>query len=74
MMAELEEEVVFETKADQVEFKTKTNGDSLHVVGLHLTAEQAASLAWLVNAGQNRVLEFEVKLLPEPEPEPEPES
>ena len=72
-MAELEEEVVFETQTDQVEFKTKTNGDSLHVIGLHLTAEQAASLAWLVNAGISRKLEFEVKLLPEPEPEPEPE-
>ncbi len=72
-MAEIEEEVVFETRADQVEFKTKTNGDSLHVVGLHLTPEQAASLAWLVNAGVGRVLQFEVTLLPEPDPEPEPE-
>ena len=63
-MAEIDEEVVFETRADQVEFKTKTNGDSLHIVGLELTQDQAASLAWIVNSGNAAVLEFEVRVKP----------
>lgn len=61
-MPDIDEEVVFETKTDQVEFKTKTNGDSLHIIGLHLTKEQAASLAWLVNQDEGVILEIEIRV------------
>ncbi len=63
-MAEVEEEVVFHTSADSIEFKTKTNGDSIFIHTLHLTQAQATSLAWLVNADNNAELEFQVKVKP----------
>ncbi|KKL68440.1 hypothetical protein LCGC14_2124960 [marine sediment metagenome] len=59
---EIEEEVIFHTKADGIEFKTKTNGDSLFIHTLHLTQSQATSLAWLINADNNAELEFQVKV------------
>ncbi len=61
-MAEVEEEVIFLTKADQVKFFTKTNGDKLNLVDLKLTQNQATSLAWLVNAEDNAELEFQIKV------------
>ena len=61
-MAEIEEEVIFHTKADGIEFKTRTNGDTLFIHTLHLTQAQATSLAWLVNADDNAELEFQVKV------------
>lgn len=61
-MAEVEEEVIFHTKADQLEFKTRTNGDSLFIHTLSLSQSQATSLAWLVNADNNSELEFQVKV------------
>ena len=61
-MAEIEEEVVFHTKADQVEFHTKTNGDKLNIKNLKLTQKQATSLTWLVNADNQVELEWQVKV------------
>lgn len=61
-MAEIEEEVVFHTKADQVEFNTRTNGDKLRIRQLNLSQSQAASLTWLVNADNNVELEWQVKV------------
>jgi hypothetical protein len=61
-MAEIEEEVVFYTKADQIKFTTQTNGDVLFMHALKLTQEQATSMAWLVNADGNAELEFKVKV------------
>jgi len=61
-MAEIEEEVIFCTKPDAIEFKTRTNGDTLFIHKLHLTQAQATSLAWLVNADGNAELEFQVKV------------
>ena len=61
-MAEIEEEVVFHTRADQVKFFTQTNGDKLNLVNLKLTQGQATSMAWLVNADNNAELEFQVKV------------
>lgn len=63
-MAEIDEEVTFHTKADQIEFNTRTNGDRIHIRNLKLTQEQATSLAWLVNADDNAELEFQVKVKP----------
>ena len=59
---EIEEEVIFHTKADQVKFITHTNGDTVHLKNLTLSQAQATSLAWLVNADDNVQLEFQVKV------------
>jgi len=61
-MAEIKEEVTFFTKADQVRFETRTNGDRLHIKGFHLDPSQAASLAWLVNQDNNAQLKFKIKV------------
>lgn len=61
-MAEIDEECVFHTTADQVELRTKTNGDKLTITKLQLTQEQATSLAWLVNADDSAELQFQVKI------------
>lgn len=61
-MAEVDEEVTFHTKADQVQFHTQTNGDTIRMTNLKLTQAQATSLAWLVNADGNAELEFQVKV------------
>lgn len=61
-MPEIEEEVIFHTKADQIEFKTRTNGDEVHIHKLKLSQMQATSFTWLVNADDNAELEFSVKV------------
>ncbi len=61
-MAEIEEEVIFHTKADQVKLTTTTNGDTIVIKGFHLSQSQAASMAWLINADAGGELEFQVKV------------
>ncbi len=61
-MVEIEEEVIFHTRADQVQFHTQTNGDTVHLKNLNLTQGQATSMAWLVNADGSAELEFQVKV------------
>ncbi len=61
-MADVEEELTFYTKADQVQFNTRTNGDILHINNLALTQAQATSMTWLVNADNEAELEFSVKV------------
>ncbi len=61
-MTEVEEELTFFTKADQVQFNTQTNGDGLRINNLKLTQTQATSMAWLVNADNEAELEFSVKV------------
>ena len=61
-MAEIEEECTFHTKADQVQFHTQTNGDTIHIKGLGLTRDQATSMTWLVNSDDNHVLEWTVHI------------
>ena len=61
-MPEVEEEVTFYTKADQVKFSTQTNGDRIYLKDLKLTQAQATSFAWLVNADNNAELELQVKV------------
>jgi len=61
-MPEINDETVFNVGPDQAEFTTRTNGDMLLIRGIHLTAEQAASLAWLVNHDTETVLEITVKV------------
>lgn len=61
-MPEVEDECTFETTADQVQFSTKTNGDRIQIKGVHLTQDQATSLAWLINSKDHIKLEFTVKV------------
>ena len=61
-MPEIDEVCVFETKADQVQFTTQTNGDTIRIKNLMLTQEQASSFAWLVNADDTAILRFRVKV------------
>ena len=61
-MAEVDEECVFLTRADQVQFHTQTNGDTIRIKNLKLTQKQATSFAWLVNADDTAELEFQVKI------------
>ena len=60
-MPEIESEVIFTTGEDGVKFTTQTNGDIVLITGIHLTKDQAASLAYLVNC--KKKLSFEVKEL-----------
>ena len=59
---EVEEECIFHTRADQVQFSTQTNGDTIRIKNLMLTQKQATSFAWLVNADDTAKLEFQVKV------------
>ena len=61
-MAEVDEECVFHTRADQVKFQTQTNGDAIYLKNLKLTRAQATSMAWLVNTDGTAELEFQVKV------------
>ncbi|KKK56518.1 hypothetical protein LCGC14_3063730 [marine sediment metagenome] len=62
MAIEIEEELTFYTKADQLDFNTKTNGDKLFIHTLKLSQAQATTMTWLVNADDNAELEFNVKV------------
>ena len=44
---------------DLIQFNTKTNGDTIRIAGVHLTAGNAAALAYLINAGVE--LKVEIK-------------
>ncbi len=61
-MATINEKCEFETRADQIHFHTRTNGDKIHLKNLKLTQKQATNLAWLVNADDDAVLSIEIKL------------
>ena len=61
-MAEVDEECIFHTRADPVQFHTQTNGDTIRIKNLKLTQKQATSFAWLVNADNTGELEFQVKI------------
>lgn len=50
----------FTAGADQVRFTTQTNGDRIHIHNVHLGAEAAATLAYLINKVDNH-LKIEIK-------------
>ena len=60
-MPEIEDEVTFYIETDGAKLTTKTNGDILIFNDFHLTCEQAATLAWLVNSNQK--ISVQMKLL-----------
>lgn len=59
-MAELETEVALDVPSAHLDFLTKQDGDKLIMSRLHLTAEQAATIAWLTNC--EAVLSLQIKL------------
>ena len=60
-MPEIEDEVTFHIEIDGAKLTTKTNGDILIFNNFHLSREQAATLAWLVNSNQK--ISVQMKLL-----------
>ena len=61
MAIEIPNECEFTVKPDQILFNTQTNGDSLSIRRLHFDADQAASLAHLINRGTTTILKIEIK-------------
>ena len=61
-MPEVTDKCTFELTADQIEFRTQTNGDFVYLKGLRLTQEQATSLTWLINSGEETVLKIRIKV------------
>ncbi len=51
----------FSVTADQLEFRTKTNGDEVRMRGMHMGPEAAANLARLVNLDMELQIEIKVK-------------
>jgi len=51
----ISDECIFQVGADQIRLSTQTNGDSITIRGIHLGAEQAATLAHLINSTQNHL-------------------
>lgn len=61
-MAEINEKFELETRADQIHFHTRTNGDRIFIKDIRLSQKQATNLAWLVNADDTAVLLIEIKV------------
>lgn len=61
-MAEVDEELTFYTRADQIKLITQTNGDVITISKINLSQSQAASLAWLINADDIAELEIQIKV------------
>ena len=59
-MIEIPDVCEFETKPDQIQFNTQTNGDSVAIRAIHLNSAQAATLAHLIN-DPNHTLSIEIK-------------
>jgi len=49
------DECIFDVGADQIRLSTQSNGDTIFIKGIHLGAEQAATLAHLINASNNHL-------------------
>jgi hypothetical protein len=48
-MAEISEVCGFEVDTEKVFLQTNQNGDTITIAGIHLDANDAASLGWLLN-------------------------
>lgn len=60
-MPEIEEECTFNIAPGNVKMQTQVNGDQLTISGLHFTKEDAASLAWLLNDSDVKLLKIKIK-------------
>jgi len=49
-MAEIQDKCTFECGADQIRMTTQANGDIIHIKKVHLTGDDAAALAYLINS------------------------
>jgi hypothetical protein len=58
-MAEIKDVCEFVAKQDSITFTTKTNGDSVYCKGLHISAEDGAALAYMIQNGND--LRVEIK-------------
>jgi len=59
-------EAIFDIGVDQIELRTKTNGDHIEIgphnaAQLHLGQEAATNLANLINSGQTLTVEIKAK-------------
>jgi hypothetical protein len=59
-MPQIPDTCEFDVVADQIELKTRKNGDLIEIRGLSLDQDAATALAWLINADNH--LTIEVKL------------
>lgn len=60
-MPEIDEEVTFTVKVDNVKLTTKTNGDTVIISDLDFDQAQAASFAWLINHSGDLEINVKVK-------------
>lgn len=60
-MPEIPNSCEFNAEADQIELKTRTNGDFIEIRGINLDQENAAALAWLINADNHLTVEIKIK-------------
>lgn len=59
-MAVIDESCEFIVKADDIQFTTQTNGDTITIRNLDLSQGQAATLAWLVNNPSTLIIEIKL--------------
>ena len=59
-MPEFEPEVLFTIPVDGAKFTRTSNGDILILTNFHVSAEQAASIAYLVNS--KKIISVEMKI------------
>jgi len=62
-MPEIEEELTLDVAPGNILMQTQVNGDRITINGLHFTAGQAATLAWLLN---NEVASLEITIKEKP--------
>lgn len=60
-MAVIPETCEFDVDADQIELKTRRNGDFIEIRGINLNQNASAALAWLINADNHLTIEIKVK-------------
>ena len=60
-MPEIENEITFQMVTDKMVLHTQANGDTLVLSEVHLTKEQAGTLAWLINHPDDTPLEVQIK-------------
>jgi hypothetical protein len=63
-MPQIPETCEFEVQADQIEFRTITNGEHIIIKDIQMSQNAAATLAWLINTDNH--LTVEIKLTPPP--------
>lgn len=51
----------FDVGHDQIELKTRANGDFIEIRGINLSRDAAAALAYLVNTDNHLTIEVKVK-------------